>query len=753
MKKILFIIACSLQFVNAQTKPSTGEYLSIDKTNQGINLFLNDDKTFQMFVLNGTYEVINDSIKFSNDLSNELKNAFNVQFKKSKTANKKVNIFIEPAYLYSRPSYFLGIQNKADGEITYKTFNEYFDRDEIERFYEQSYSDKKEGEEENTKMSFELDKPYAIYVVRNLQSKAKIEKYIISSDVSEVKIESNTSIFDEFEMTGVVENEDALKVYVNKTSPLKFVNKKAKIETKNEIPATKTTEKNWTYPGKKDFNDIYADSAAVVVDTAAAYSDTDYQFKAKVEKNLKEALVNIKKDPAKYLFVYYNPKGKRTEKDFKNLIEEYNINISNTMYSEYDAAYDKFNFYLATKSDEGFFKKNNVTDKSFLILNKDGKIIATSTKSIDQISNTLNYDSAFLSNKLLETENAITLSNTVTNKKTSIPDLTKTLNTNYKDLFTSKYYYNLTSYTEEEPIIEEKYDENEDATTEAAAVVEAAADAYENKNFTYYKSEVSEKILTEKLNTIFEYYNSKNIVNSELVNILLGEISGNHNSFDLFKNENNTNNKQEIKFINYILKYNEDEKKKVKIATILSSIISEKAANNPDIQTYNDIAYKLISYSGNNLGIIQNAINNFNTKEKASEEANKLVDIYYNTLVNNKPVFENIDTQFNNISADIDYEIDWTSFKNRINTMLNAQAWDIFETNKTKDFERAIKWSELSNLVEKDNPYSLDTLGQLYFAVGKKSEAIAIQTKAVALAKTMKISHEEFENALNNMKK
>ncbi len=97
--------------------------------------------------------------------------------------------------------------------------------------------------------------------------------------------------------------------------------------------------------------------------------------------------------------------------------------------------------------------------------------------------------------------------------------------------------------------------------------------------------------------------------------------------------------------------------------------------------------------------------------------------------------------------------MDWSGYKNQINALLNQQAWDIFELKKTENFERAIKWSELSNIVEKDNAYSLDTLGQLYFAVGRKSEAIVIQTKAVALAKDLGISHEEFEKALNNMKK
>ncbi len=757
MKKLLFIIACSLQFVNAQTTPTPGEYLSIDKTSPGINLLLNENKTFQLFVLDGTYEIVNDSIVFTNNLANESNSTFKVQFTKSKTTNKKVSISIEPTYLYSSSKYFLGIQNKADGEISYKTFNEYFDEEEVNSYFERSYSER--NEEENGKMSFELDKPYAIYVVKNSQAKAKIEKYIIPSDVSEVKVESNNSVFDEIEMTGVVEDANNLKVYMNKTSPLKFVNKKTKIEIKTETPATKTIEKNWNYPGKKNYNDYYADSTAVVVDSAAAVVDYEdenrYEFKAKVEKNLKEALLNIKKDTAKYLLVYYNLKGKKTEKDFNNFLTEYNRNVGYNMYSEYDATYDKFNLYLATKSDEAFFKKNNVKDKSVLILNKDGKIIASSVKSLNQIANTFYYDNSSFTNKLLETENAILISNSVTNKKTSIPNLTKSLNTNYKDFFTSNYYYNSNerSYSAVvEPVIEE--DETEVIAVEDPnmIVVDSAASVYENNDFKYYKSEISEKTLAEKLHTIFEYYNSKNIVNNDLVNILLGEISGNHNSFDLFKNENHNNNKQEIKYINYILKYNENEKNKSKIAVVLSDIILDRQTDNPDMDTYNAIAYKLISFSGNNFNILQSAINNFNSKEKGSEEANKLVDLFYHTLVNDKPVFENMDTQFNTTNSEMDY-MDWSSYKSRINAMLNAQAWDIFELNQTKDFERAIKWSELSNTVEKNNAYSLDTLGQLYFAVGRKSEAIVIQTKAVAIAKASNIGHEEFEDTLNNMKK
>lgn len=755
MKKLFFILACVAQFVNAQNT-IVGEYISTTKNSNGVKLFFLEDNTYQISVFSGKYKIKNDSIILENDSQ---ENSFNVLFEKGKKASNKLTIKATPYNYYSLfSSEYLGIQKTENSEIEYKLFKDYFNENDLEEYTESVYKavenadENSENKTENpeTKLSFEIDRAYALYFVRYKETKSKIEKYIIPNDVNIIDLTINDNYFSDIELSGKVENDKSVIFLTDGKSPISFIKKSAVKKIDYVLPSTKTSEKKWTFPGMKSREDYYDyDSTAVAVDTAMAYTSSDYKFQAKVEKNLKEALLNLKKEPAKYLYVYYNLKGKKSEKEFDTFIDEYNTNVGYNMYSEYDATYDKFNFYFATKSDEAFFKKNNISDKSILILNKEGKIIASSTKTLNDIASKLNYDNESLINKLQETENAIALANSVSNKKTSIPELTKSLNTNYKDFFTSNYYYN-NHYIE---VVESDNNENEAMAVEASAVVDSAAVAYENDDFKYYKTEISEKILIEKLNTIFEYYNSKNIIDNQLVNILLGEISGNHTSFDLFKNDNNTNNKQEIKYINYILKYNEDKKNKTKIAVVLNRILSQKEANNPDIKTYNAISTSLISYSGNNFTIIQTAIHNFNSKEQGSEEANKLVDVYYNTLVNDKPIFENIDTQFNNLSTEVDYTMDWAGYKNRINSMLNAQAWDIFELNKTEDFERAIKWSELSNIVEKDNAYSLDTLGQLYFAVGRKSEAIVIQTKAVTLAKEMGISHEEFEEALNNMKK
>lgn len=749
MKKLLFILAFTVQLVNAQTTPETGEYISIEKFSPGINLKLNNDKTFQLFVFNGTYDVVNDSIVFNESLESQQKASFNVTFSKNKTDHKKLKFSVKPSLMLGLRNEFLGIQSKENGEIIYASIYDYIKKNNEDDELRDAYREN----EEDFSFSFELDKPYAIYLALENKTETKIEKYIIQPSSTEVMIESNFSLFENIKLAGSINTDKSLNVYIDR-KPMKFVNKQH--QTQNilfEKPASKIVEKNWSFPGKKNPFNIYDDSTVVVADTAMVDYEEGFEFKAKIETNFKEALLNLKKDTlTKYLFVYYNLNDKKAEKNFNYMIEEYNMNMGNNMYSGYDAENDRYNFYFATKTDEAFLKKNNVKDNSVLIINKDGKILASSTKKIRIISNGLNYYQESIYNKLKETENAILLSNSISNKKTSVPDLAKSLNNNYRDFLKESYYYYQINVAVD-TVAAMAIDTRETMEAEDAPAIVEAVETLENTDFTYYKSDISEKILAEKLNVIFEYYNSKNIINNELVNILLGEISGNHTSFDLFKNENDTNNKQEIKYINYILKYNETEKNKTKIASIINDLIAGKQANNPDIKTYNAIRMSLISYTENNFEILQSVISDLNEQTSGSEEANKLVDLYYNTLINDKPLFENIDAQFSNSNEDVDYTTDWSGFKSKINRMLNTQAWDIFEMNKTKDFERAIKWSELSNLVDKNNANSLDTLGQLYFAVGRKSEAIAIQTKAVALAKESKMNFEEFEKVLNNMKK
>lgn len=764
MKKLLLIIACTIQCAWSQNQ-LVGEYVSTTKNSDGIKLVFAEDNMYQISVFSGKYKIENDSIILNNE-NNE--NAFHILFEKGKKASNKLTIQVNPNSYYALFSAeYLGIQKTENGEVEYKLLKEYFNEQDLEEYSESAYkmiesvTENGENKSENSepKLSFQIDRAYALHFVKYKDTKSKIEKYIIPNDVNVVDVTISDNYLTDLELSGKIEKDKSVIFLTDGRNPLRFIKKSDLKKPEYVLPNTKIAEKKWSYPGMKSresyYDSDYTDSTAVVTDSVYSYSDSRYEFKANVEKNLKEALAHIQKDTTKYLITYVNFNDKKAASAFTDFINNYNENVSYEMYDSYNSEYDTYNFYLATKSDEAFFKKNNIKEKTILIMNKEGKIIASSTKSLDDISSVLNYDKRSILNKLKETENAIHLSNSILDKKTSIPELAKSLNTNYINFYQTSYYYAYTSAVDTAVAVADypQQIENKESEDEAARAVEVvAADYdYDNNDFTYYKSEVSEKILAEKLRTIFEYYNSKNLINEDLINILLGEISGNHTTFDLFKNENNNANKQEIEYINYILKYNKEEDIKNKIAKIINEIRSNKS-NNPDTATYDAIAYNLIAYSGYDLSILSSVIYSYNAKEQGSEEANKLVDLYYNILVNDKPLFENLDAQYSKSNTSMDDRTDWISFKNQLNSMLNAQAWDIFELNKSKDFERAIKWSELSNKIEKNNPYSLDTLAQLYYVVGKKAEAIQVQTQAVAAAKAKGIDSEEYEVSLKKMK-
>ena len=52
MKKLLFIIACATQFVNAQNT-IVGEYISTTKNSNGVKLFFLKENTYQISVFYG----------------------------------------------------------------------------------------------------------------------------------------------------------------------------------------------------------------------------------------------------------------------------------------------------------------------------------------------------------------------------------------------------------------------------------------------------------------------------------------------------------------------------------------------------------------------------------------------------------------------------------------------------------------------------------------------------------------------------
>ena len=84
---------------------------------------------------------------------------------------------------------------------------------------------------------------------------------------------------------------------------------------------------------------------------SAAYVESDYQFKHKLDKTLKEALETLKKTPNKFL-VITNDEDKQ---EFDSFIEENEQTLTYYMSYEYEEEYDNFNFYQATKKENKYF--------------------------------------------------------------------------------------------------------------------------------------------------------------------------------------------------------------------------------------------------------------------------------------------------------------------------------------------------------------------------------------------------------------
>lgn len=96
---------------------------------------------------------------------------------------------------------------------------------------------------------------------------------------------------------------------------------------------------------------------------------------------------------------------------------------------------------------------------------------------------------------------------------------------------------------------------------------------------------------------------------------------------------------------------------------------------------------------------------------------------------------------------------DKTCFDQVMAATLNTAAWNFYE-NKVNDelLKKALNWSKSSLVLEKSNPYYLDTYAHLLYRLGNKQEALKQQQLAVTKATDKKSGYYIEEDILSNMK-
>ncbi len=704
----------------SQTKSiEKGTYLSTNK-GQKIKLNLLDDNKYELVFYSGGYEVKGDSLLFAKNATAET--SFDLSFKVDKKAKNIKVIFKDPAYY----SFFIGTQ-KGKEEVKYQRVSD--------------IKSKIDPEWSKVDLDFEIEKADFLYLVyEEYGGKSNVNKYALPKDVSEITINYELAVLGDLQIAGFYDKHtNELRISEKSgLNPLVFVNEKDPQPVKKTpkvLPLESQTITNWTYPGKDVSTEDYGvivDSAAAVVEAAAidatnaSSTYSKYDFKLKVEDNLKKAIESTKTASNKFLVVVVDSKNKTAKEGFDAFVKEQETQTGYNMYDSYNALYDIYNYYLAGADDKKWLKNNKITsDPSIIILNGEGNQLAVAKSDLAAQQYQFSYYGDFY--RRLQRANAfLSINNVLKNKKASDADLIAAFN--------------------KAASLESSYDyEGESAVSDPNSA-----------EFVVTKTSLNQKEVTQSWKKLIEAHQKDKNVDMYLVETILKEIKNQGFTKQLFSADRILND-TDFLAIDYVLKHS-DEIENIR-SGFNTKIGETHNIGNPISEVSDALQQNLyLSQDGASGEINRDKVNSLYKRIIASGKGN--FDVYRNyfyylaqlqendgsnttflkefntyfdsTLAGTSPI-EKLDIIFSGLDSSSSYSYDgWNSFKDYHSNLCNNAAWTVVENSQNSNFTKdAIKWSEYSLVVTKNNPYYLDTLAQLYYKDGQKQKAIETQTLAV----------------------
>lgn len=737
----------------SQNKIEKGTYFS-NSLGQDIKLNLLENNQYELVVFYGNYEIKSDTLYFNNNHSED--SDFAVAF--SSEANPslgKVKVKLKGVSAYYSGIYF-GIQT-GNSEPNYKSVSELAG--------ELNYDE--------TEVAFEVNRGEYFYLVKEgYDRESTIMKYALARSANEIEIEYTPNYLGKVSLEGFLNEKGELVVSEkNKKSPITFVpeNKKPKaVESQVKSLETKKVT-NWTYPGKTDLF-----SVDVVVDSTRAISD----FKLVVQDNLQKAVEATKKTPQKFLVVSYDPDNKTAKAAFDQFIQTQQYSIGSYNSYEYNADYDKYNYYLATAKDKSWAAKNKITDNpSTIIIDADGNVLCQIKGALSKNESLFDVYYSSISEDLKKTKALVTLNKAI-NSKAKESEILK----NFAEL--SEY----NSYSQYDlivpPTIEEKVVEvepaTEEPTTDETAVVEEYAVAY-TPQAVFTKPNFDKKKVLSVWENIIKNHSKDSEPNMNLVKTALAEIQGSGFYKQIFGSER-PYDETSFKAIDYLLKHYDAILQEQKAISGQGETVDYYGDYAPTIETQLPVA-------------ISNAISQLSEKtsdeyqdkmmavykkvvEKKSKDYNATIEYLrvlqgfaesrnkesqfvgeYDAFLNDafkgsKNEIEVLDEMYSAPGKGYQTYSDWSSFKTSFSNVSNEAAWFVVQKAKNPEsIKKAIQWSESSLRIEKNNPYYLDTLAQLYYKNGEKQKAIATQEQALKFSQDMgDETKADLESVLEKMK-
>lgn len=722
----------------SQTKNiEKGTYLSTNK-GQKIKLNLLDDNKYELVFYSGGYEVKGDSLLFTKNVSAETN--FDLSFKVDKKAKNIKVIFKDPAYY----SFFIGTQ-KGNEEVKYLRVSD--------------IKSKVDPEWTKVDLDFEIEKADFLYLVyEEYGGKSNVNKYALPKDVSEITINYELAVLGDLQIAGFYDKHtNELRISEKSgLNPLVFVNEKDPQPVKKTpkvLPLESQILTNWTYPGKDTYSEDYGaivDSAAAVVeaavidakDVSSTYNYNKYDFKLKVEDNLKKAIESTKTASNKFLVVVVDSKNKTAKESFDAFVKEQETQTGYNMYDSYNAQYDIYNYYLAGADDKKWLKNNKIiSDPSIVILNGEGSQLAIAKSDLATQQYQFSYYGDFY--RRLQRANAfLSINNVLKNKKASDADLVAAFN--------------------KAALLESSYDYEGEST----------ANDPNSADFVVTKTSLNQKEVAQSWKKLIEAHQKDKNVNMYLVETILKEIKNQGFTKQLFSTDRILND-TDFLAIDYVLKHS-DEIENVR-SGFNTKIGEVHSVGNPVSEVSDALQQNLyLSQDGVSGEINRDKVNSLYKRIIASGKGNfdayrnyfyyiaqtedkdgsnttflKEFNIYFDsTLAGTSPI-EKLDVIFSGLDSSSSYSYDgWNSFKDYHSNLCNNAAWSVVEKSQNSNFIKdAIKWSEYSLVVTKNNPYYLDTLAQLYYKDGQKQKAIETQVLAVKF-----ITNDVEETTANQMK-
>lgn len=714
---LAFFCLTSVSF--SQTKTiEKGTYISTNK-GQKIKLNLLDDNKYELVFYSGDYKTKGDSLIFEN--KDKSQNTFDLSFSVDKKAKNIKIKFLNPSYY----SFYIGTQ-KGNQAVQYQRISD--------------IKTKVDPEWLKADLEFDIEKTDYVYLVyEDYNGQSNVFKYALPKDVSEIKINYELALLTDLKITGLFDKKtNELKISEQSgKDPLVFVNEKEVTpeRTSKVKPLENETVLNWTYPGKEplateDFG-VATDSTAtadyattVTVDTAYAKL---YDFKLKIENNLKSAVAANKLAKSKYLVIAVDGKNASAKENFNAYVKDQEVQTSYAMYDAYNPIYDVFNYYLAGSDDQKWLKNNKISnDPSVVVLNADGDILAIAHSNLTDKKYELNYYGDFFQ-KLKRADAFVSFDKTFKNKKAADADLIAAFN---KASQLESYY---------------DYD-SDDVSNENAT------------EFVIMKKSLDKKEVAQNWKKLIEAHQKDAKPNMYLVETILKEISNQGFTKQLF-NEERILTDTDFLSIDYLLKhsdnieesrtaFNATEGEVHNVGNVVSEISSALQRNsyvsqegvsgevNKDkiISTYK----KIIAGGKGNFEAYRNYFEYFSQvedKDGSNTSFLREFSTYFdaNLASGKESPIEKLDVMFSTLDPSSAYSYDgWAAFKEYHSNLCNSAAWTVVLKPANSGFiKSAIIWSEYSLVVTKNNSYYLDTLAQLYYKDGQKEKAIQTQTLAV----------------------